>query len=176
MNNRKQNNQPLFAEEKHLTIISAQRGAQQSYKYFLSLQWRTSPNSYSAFGFRCKVTTFASGVVRFCPFLTVMVYRPMQYCSTMNFTAPGGSSLSRGFTPSKASSSLWRTSHLWKVFIETPAAAASWLLLIAFISVSFILMNFQVIFIGRWRYLRLSSKIPSSAIEVERIWHHDSYI
>ena len=91
----------------------------------------------------------------------------MQYCSTMIFTATGGRSLSRGFTPSRASSSLWRTSHLWKVFIETPAAAASWLLLIAFISVSIILMNFQVIFIGRWRYLRLPSKIPSSAIEVE---------
>ena len=49
MNNRKQNNQPLFAEVKHLTIISAQRGALQSYKYYLSQQRRTSPNSFCIF-------------------------------------------------------------------------------------------------------------------------------
>ena len=67
-----------------------------------------------------------SEYVCFCPFVSVYSYRSMPYCSAMYFTATGGSSLSRGFTPNMASSSLWRDSHLWKVLIVTPAFSASW--------------------------------------------------
>lgn len=78
--------------------------------------------------------------VHFCqiwPYLTISVhlrgYTSMPYCSQTNLTATGGSSLSLGLTPSRASSSLWRAIHLCSVFRDTPAAAASSLLVIDFI-------------------------------------------
>ena len=91
---------------------------------------------------RCKVTTFGKGIVRFGPFTSskcviwpnksVCSYKSMPYCSATYLTATGGSSLSRGLTPSTASSSLWRESHLCRVFIDTPAAWASSLLVMDF--------------------------------------------
>ena len=69
---------------------------------------------------------------RISPFPSLCSYRSMPYCSAIYLTATGGSSLSRGLTPSMASSSLWRESHLCRVFIDTPAAWASSLLVMDF--------------------------------------------
>ena len=49
---------------------------------------------------------------RISPFMSICSYRSMPYCSATYLTATGGSTLSRGLTPSMASSSLWRDSHL----------------------------------------------------------------
>ena len=49
---------------------------------------------------------------RISPFPSVCSYKSMPYCSATYLTATGGSTLSRGLTPSMASSSLWCESHL----------------------------------------------------------------
>ena len=72
-----------------------------------------------------------------CPLESIKCYKSMPNCSATYFTATGGSSLSRGLTPSMASSSLWRDSHLCKVFTDTPAAMANWALVIAIICSKF---------------------------------------
>ena len=70
---------------------------------------------------------------RISPFMSISSYKSMPYCSATYLTATGGSSLSRGLTPSFLSSSLWRESHLCRVFTDTPAAMASCALVIAVI-------------------------------------------
>ena len=59
---------------------------------------------------------------RISPFPSLCSYRSMPYCSAMYFTVTGGSSLSRGLTPSSSS---WRDSPLWNVLIFMPAASTS---------------------------------------------------
>ena len=78
---------------------------------------------------------------RISPFASICGYRSMPYCSATYRTATGGSTLSRGLTPSMASSSLWRESHLCRVFIDTPAASASWAL-----DIDFMIQNFSLYF------------------------------
>lgn len=75
------------------------------------------------------------GLIR--PLLSVGSHKSMPNCSATYFTATGGSSLSRGLTPSMASSSRWRESHLCKVFTDTPAAAANWAFVIAIMIIGY---------------------------------------
>ena len=116
---------------------------------------------------------------RISPFASICCYKSMPYCSATYLTATGGSTLSRGLTPSMASSSLWRESHLCRVFIDTPAASASWAL-----DMDFMIQNFSLYFglmngslplisagicVGSCRYLRWLSQVSAMRTAVERV-------
>ena len=120
-----------------------------------------------------------------CPLESIKCYKSMPNCSATYFTATGGSSLSRGLTPSMASSSLWRDSHLWRVFIDTPAASASWAFVIDFMMSDYWLLmtDYWLLMILKRRYLRWPSQVSALAIagicDKDRSregWQGDTYI
>ena len=98
---------------------------------------------------------------RISPFMSISSYKSMPYCSATYLTATGGSSLSRGLTPSFLSSSLWRESHLCRVFTDTPAAMASCALVIAVII-------FLVDKCISWQVVTHSTQV--SALRLAGIW------
>ena len=112
---------------------------------------------------------------RISPFPSVCSYKSMPYCSATYLTATGGSTLSRGLTPSMASSSLWCESHLWRAFTDTPAASASWAFDIDFMMSDYWLLMTDYwwfsnagICVGHRRYLRWASQVSAMRIAVER--------
>ena len=122
---------------------------------------------------------------RISPFMSICSYRSMPYCSATYLTATGGSTLSRGLTPSMASSSLWRDSHLWRVFIDTPAASASWAFVIDFMMSDYWLLmtDYWLLMILKRRYLRWPSQVSALAIAgicsedcSREGWQVDTYI
>ena len=120
------------------------------------------------------------------PFTSVCSYKSMPYCSATYLTATGGSTLSRGLTPSMASSSLWRESHLWRVFTDTPAASASWAFDIDFMIIDewLLIIDDWLLMILKRRYLRWPSQVSALGIagicdedrSRERGWQVDTYI
>ena len=98
------------------------------------------------------------------PFTSVCSYKSMPYCSATYLTATGGSTLSRGLTPSMASSSLWCESHLWRVFTDTPAASASW----AF-DIDFMIIDEWLLIVDEWLLIIDDSQTQVSALTIAGI-------
>ena len=123
----------------NVVAVSQRPQSMLSFSFSLSLSFSLSfidnaklLHSARALSVSDRLRPLSASFGRIRPFPSICSYRSMPYCSAMYLTATGGSSLSRGLTPSMASSSLWRESHLCRVFIDTPAAWASSLLVMDF--------------------------------------------